>query len=61
MRISIASCLFIFVVVVIVQRFTARGKRPRMNEPPIMHNNIPFVGHILGIVRKKENYYTYLR
>ena len=54
--------LFIITGVVSLIYFATRkipGHDPR--EPPLAPQSIPFVGHIIGLSRRKFNYYVGLR
>lgn len=54
--------LFLAIVIgtyVIVTRVLGDGQDPR--EPPSVSGSIPYIGHVIGLMRSKFNYYVELR
>ena len=47
------------VVYVLLNRFL--GGKHDAKEPPLVPQAIPFLGHAIGLLRKKMNYYVQLR
>ena len=48
-----ATCLLVL--------FRSHKRWPEDPEPPIVQSNIPFIGHFIGIIRHRGNYYNRLR
>ncbi len=59
-----ATNLLLAVVVVIGSIFVLdkiSGSKPSTNEPPYISPRIPLIGHAIGLLRKKYDYYLELR
>lgn len=59
---SLAALLIILVVslgAVILLKMVSSPQNPR--EPPLISASIPYIGHVVGLMRSKFNYYVQLR
>lgn len=43
--------------------FLLRGKSDKgdSREPPLVKSTIPFIGHVIGLLRRRFGYYTFLQ
>jgi hypothetical protein len=56
--------LYIFIVVVVVVIFISKKlvtPEKESREPPVARQHVPFIGHILGMLRYKGDYLKSLR
>lgn len=51
--------LFLAAVFVLLRQLFEPRMDPR--EPPLLRPNIPFIGHLIGMVRNQMEYYAILR
>ncbi|KAI0431593.1 cytochrome P450 [Xylaria sp. FL1042] len=60
MLVAIVSLLLVACLVVL-DKFRSQQSGFEKSEPPVCHASIPFVGHAVGMIRHKVNYYSWLR
>jgi hypothetical protein len=55
---SLAPLFIVGIAVVLFLGIELLRSKPNAKEPPLVHSTIPFIGHIIGLVRRGTQYYA---
>lgn len=59
MQVVLVCTTAVLVISYYALRYVSERSDPK--EPPVVSSKIPFLGHVIGLIRKKSEYYVQLQ